>query len=360
MATAAEAAAGASATLAAPVAYSVPKDAANMTGAAILPSGTDLQRAAIATPVVGMQRFNTDSGNEEVYTGATLGWQNLAYSVTPATLVDVTIPTGASTLSPSYYCKNFTVTAGATLSCTGQGVYIRATGNVVINASTWTAVGVLGAGVTSIPGGAVIGVNGAGLGAGQIGLTTASKPYYVLAQLGGSSGASGITTSASPTNQQGGDAGGYIFIVADGNITLNGAVTMNCSGSAGGGSGNGGGGGGGSGGDIILASQKTITSPATVTFNVSGGAGSNGIFSSSHASGGGGGGGGWVILQSANLVDSSTKNLAGGAAGTDSGGAGTGGGGGGANAGAGGYGGYNITAATAGSAGVFTTGYVPV
>jgi hypothetical protein len=329
-----------------------------MTGAAILPSGTDLQRAAIATPVAGMQRFNTDSGFEEIYTGATLGWQNLAYSVAPATLVDVTIPTGASTLSPSYYCKNFTVTAGATLSCTGQGVYIRATGDVVINASTWTAVGVLGA--ASVVATTVLGESGSGLGAGQTGFGVASKSYYVLAQLGGSSGASGTSTSGASGNQKGGNAGGYIFIAADGNITLNGTVVMNCPGSPGGGSGNGGGGGGGSGGDIILVCQKTLTAPATVTFNVSGGAASNGVFSANPAGGGGGGGGGWIILQSANLVDSSTKNLAGGAGGTSTGASATNGGGGGANAGAGGGGSNSAASGTAGSSGVFTTGYVPV
>jgi hypothetical protein len=64
----------------------VPKDASGMTGAAILPSGTDAQRTAITTPVVGMQRYNTDSGYEEVYTGATLGWQKLAFVTSPSTL----------------------------------------------------------------------------------------------------------------------------------------------------------------------------------------------------------------------------------------------------------------------------------
>jgi len=360
IATLAEAAAGTDATRASTPETAVPKDASGMTGAAILPSGTLLQRPA--APVAGMQRFNTDTGNEEVYTGATLGWQNLAYSVAPATLVDVTIPTGASTLSPSYYCKNFTVTAGATLTCLSQGTYIRATGDVTINASTWTLVGVPGATQTAAV--LVLGSSGYGLGAGLAGSSGANgRPYYVIAQLGGSSGGSGTTTNAGTiVNQGGGYAGGYIVILADGDVTFNGTVAMNCPGGPGiSTSGFGGGGGGGSGGCIIISSQKTITTPASVTFDVSGGNGSNGINDGgADAAGGGGGGGGWVILQSANLVDSSVKNLAGGAAGLDSGGGALrAAGGGGSYAGAGGRPGSTSFTPGAGGSGVFALGYIP-
>jgi len=51
-------------------ATSVPKDAANMTGAAIIPSGTSAQRTAVATPIAGMHRFNTTQKFWEGYTGA--------------------------------------------------------------------------------------------------------------------------------------------------------------------------------------------------------------------------------------------------------------------------------------------------
>jgi hypothetical protein len=71
--------AGTSATLVSTPAFSVPKDAANMTGAAILPAGTDLQRAAIASPVAGMTRFNTTNTSLEFYDGAK--WVPLAPNV---------------------------------------------------------------------------------------------------------------------------------------------------------------------------------------------------------------------------------------------------------------------------------------
>jgi hypothetical protein len=56
-ATAGQAAAGTSTTTVSSPAYSVPKDAATMTGAAILPSGTTAQRPG--TPTAGMQRYNS-------------------------------------------------------------------------------------------------------------------------------------------------------------------------------------------------------------------------------------------------------------------------------------------------------------
>jgi hypothetical protein len=69
LATAAQAAAGTSNVVLSTPAFSVPKDAATMTGAAILPAGTDAQRAAIASPVAGMQRFNTTQNSMEYYDG---------------------------------------------------------------------------------------------------------------------------------------------------------------------------------------------------------------------------------------------------------------------------------------------------
>ncbi len=366
LATASDAATGTSATVLMTPQFAVPKDAANMTGAAILPSGTDAQRAAIATPVVGMQRYNTDSGFEEIYTGASLGWQKVAWQPVAASLSDVTL-SGVTSLAPAYLCNNFTVAAGSALTSTGQGVYIRAQGNVTINASTWTLMGQFGgqSEFNTIAGGQL----GAGLGAGQSSVLTPyinSKPYYVLAQLGGSSGASGVKADGSfaTANLPGGKAGGYIYIVADGNVTFNGVVLMNCSGEDAPSPAScvGGGGGGGSGGCIIICSPKTITCPASVTFDVSGGNGANGIFSGNQGGGGGGGGGGYVILQSSNLVDSSTKSLSGGLGGSSSGaGAATPGGGGGAYAGSGGANGYLAPVnGTNGAAGLFLTGFVPV
>jgi len=358
IATIAEAATGTDATRASTPETAVPKNAAGMTGAAILPSGTNAQRVAIATLVTGMQRFNTDTGFEEVYTGAILGWQSLAFntSISPAP-TDLTL-SGATSLDPSYLCKNLTVSAGATLTSTSQGVYIRATGDVTINASTWTFVGVAGAG-SFTSGGIVIPSPGFGLG-GSTGGTSLSRPYSTVAQLGGSSGGSG--TGNAGTNQPGGNAGGYMVIVADGNVTFNGIVTANCNGYApalAGGE-TGGGGAGGSGGCIILTTPKTLTIPATVTLNVAGGDGSNGVFAGNPGGGGGGGGGGWIILQSGNLVDSSTKTLTGGLAGVASGGGAVfGGQGGGSYAGQGGGPGLTGLPATNGGTGIFATGYYP-
>lgn len=319
-----------------------------MTGAAILPSGTDLQRAAIATPVVGMQRFNTTRGYEEIYTGATLGWQKLAYAPAPPSVPANVTLSGVTTLDPVYVCNDFTVSAGATL--TGStGCIVRATGNVVINASTWTLTGIPGQPpIPAVLASNYAGQNGAGYGAGQ--LVTAGVKYSPYAQIGGSSGGVGSANSGGTGTCGSGSAGGYLVIIAQGDITFNGTVVVDCAGgNAVTGGNSSGGGGGGSGGTIILQTPLTITTPATVTFNASGG---NGCTGGGGFNGGGGGSGGWVILQSGNLVDSSTKTLTGGIAGGGT--TGPVGGGGGGNAGNGGAGAAG-SAAGNGSAGIFLT-----
>ena len=321
----------------------VPKDASGMTGAAILPSGTLLQRPA--TPVAGMQRFNTDSGYEEVYTGATLGWQRLLFVTEPSPpLTDVTL-SGATSLNSSYVCNNFTVSAGATLTSTGTGVVVRARGNVTINASTWTLVGIRKSRVGGGPFPSnFYGEAGGGYGGG--GIPAAGVSYSPYAQLGGSVGGFGGAPTSGFVGTAG-NAGGYVVIIADGNITFNGVVAINCPGeNAGGGADSGC--GGGSGGTIIVQTPLTLTTPATVTFNVSGGNGAAGTA----GGGGGGGGGGWVILQAGNLVDSSTKTLTAGTGGA--GVPGSTGGGGGGNAGGGGISSASAAGA-AGTVGIFQT-----
>jgi hypothetical protein len=358
----AEAAAGVTTVKYSSPATSVPKDAANMTGAAILPSGTDAQRAAIATPTVGMQRFNTDSGFEEVYTGATVGWSNFAYVSKPSPLSNIVIPSGAQSLQGQYVCNDFTITAGATLSSAFSGVLIVAYGDVVINASTWnfSASGPLG-GASGITVGNILNSPGTGYGGGNGGPGIA---YLPVAQLGGSGGESGTRTSgANPATyaQWGGNGGGYIIIRSYGNITCSGVVTFNAAGGAGNRNSavSNGGGGGGSGGLVILQSDKTLTVPATVSIDVSGGAGAAGItYNAATSTGGGGGGGGWVILQSPNVVGTPTTNLAGGAAGTGTGTAVLGGAGG-SYAGAGGAAGTVTANGFAGSSGILTNGGSP-
>jgi hypothetical protein len=359
-ATLAEAAAGTLNTVFLSPQTGVPKDASGMTGAAILPSGTNLQRAAITTPVVGMQRFNTDSGNEEVYTGVTGGWKKLEWVATTNSLpANYTVPTGAQTLPAYLECNDFTVTSGATITPTtnGAGSIIVAYGNVTINASTWNYTGTGPRGPSVVPLSTIAPVGGTGYMV--VSMTTPGDggggvSYAPQAFLGGSAGG-GCGTIAGGNASSGGNGGGYIIIRCYGNITLTGTVTMNAKGGSSVVTGNGGAGGSGGGGGVInLHATGTLTTPSTVTFDVSGG---NASTSEPYAiSGCGGGGGGWVILESPNLVDSSVKVLTGGNGGPAGGsptyppigGAGS--------AGAGGnVGSANGVAGSAGGTGIFAT-----
>jgi hypothetical protein len=73
----AQAATGTSNTVANTPQTSVPKDASGMTGAALLPSGTNAQKPG--TPVTGMTRFNTDTDTLEVYNGT--DWKTVVTSI---------------------------------------------------------------------------------------------------------------------------------------------------------------------------------------------------------------------------------------------------------------------------------------
>lgn len=110
LATAAENAAGTDATKAVTPAFSVPKDAANMTGAAILPSGATGTRPG--TPTVGMTRVNTTTNSPETYvnsawspiqstqSGQFAGFRNLLingnYTINQRGYVSGTATTGAN------------------------------------------------------------------------------------------------------------------------------------------------------------------------------------------------------------------------------------------------------------------------
>jgi hypothetical protein len=329
----------------------VPKNASGMTGAAIIPSGTDAQRAAIAPLVVGMQRYNTTVNFEEVYTGAVTGWKKLAWYSTPAAS-DLTW-SGAVSANSVYIVNNFTVNAGTTVTPAGAGTYIYCLGTATINASTWNFEGKGGSGAGIIfanAGAFAFGGPGNGPSAG-IGPTEpafSTPPGYLV----GSGGGGGTCFSGGGAGP-GGDGGGYIYIQALGGITLSAGVTMNVFGTNGAaGTGNAGGSGGGSGGNIILQSDGPIATPAGVVFNAYGGNGGNGT---GGGDGAGGGGGGWIILESPLLTDASTKNLSGGLAGSRSGAGGNPGGGGGGGAGTGGLGGYaTYGTASNGSPGIYT------
>jgi hypothetical protein len=97
LADAAASQAGTSATLVSTPAFTVSKDAANMTGAAILPSGTTLQRAAIASPVAGMARFNTTNTSLEFYDGTK--WVPLAPNVPACSVYAATVQVLASAVA---------------------------------------------------------------------------------------------------------------------------------------------------------------------------------------------------------------------------------------------------------------------
>jgi len=330
--------AGTSATLVSTPAFSVPKDAANMTGAAILPSGTTGQQPGV--PVGGMLRMNTDYTPDylEVYNAELSAWKRLAYEPDIVSVTDYTATNG-STLPTAGLFRNITIPAGVTCNVPSS-CYLVATGTVTID-GTVNGVG------TGLPGarGAYANNNtgfgnpyfnlqgsfGQGIGTGN-NFNNAPLPgraYGFYTSLAGSSGSSG-DVFAEPGNQvagsQGGYAGGTFIIKCLGVIQVGASAVINMAGgnsiavTLGAGSwGASGGAGGGSGGLILLQSISSLTLAAGSTLNVSGGNGSNGVTTSGGASsisGGGGGGGGYIVLNSPSTSDSSTKVVNGGTGGS--------------------------------------------
>lgn len=366
--------AGSSATLVNTPAFSVPKDASGMTGAAILPSGTDLQRAAIASPVAGMTRFNTSYTPDslEVYDGA--NWKQFAYVDAPNPLpASLTYSASQALVAGVYVCNNLTVNAGVVLTTTSGPVVFQCYGDVIVNGSIISD----GAGGYGGPGSGPWGLNSlifiglSGFGFGSTGNTypLSSQPYGS----GGFSSTTQFSTGGADFTQSGGNGGGGIIIISKKTIFLGGSSILSA---------NGGnatqlvsptgtfyaqGSGAGAGGLIQLECSGDMTLAGTL--NVSGGNGSSGEaaggFVGGGARGGGGGGGGVIYVKSSSgaLTDTSTKSLVGGlggatlsitsAAGKGENGAGFGG--------AGGTGGRNTpagvgTAAQPGSAGIFIVG----
>jgi len=342
IATLAEAATGTDATRALTPSTGVPKDAATMTGAAILPSGTDAQRAAIATPVVGMTRFNTTSNYEEVYTGVAGGWQKLAYAApAPSGLSDLTLSNG-QVLPVSGTYNNITLPVGATVTTLAFS-NLTAFGTVTLSGT----IDVRNRGYiapTSLDGDTSR--DGQGPGAGGSGNSQggyANSFEFLI----GSSGASGTSGPGGGGGSSiGGRAAGGVKFVSYGSISVTSTFSFLGSGTAGSNSGDSGGGGGGSGGLFFLDSTS-ITLAAGATINVSGGNGSSGITS---GGGGGGGGGGWVVLNGASITNAATVVKNGGTAGSNAGSTWRSGGGG-SFAGSGGLGSLNGSAPSAGSSG---------
>ena len=366
IATLVEAAAGTNFLKALTPATGVPKDAATMTGAAILPGGTNAQRPA--TPTAGMLRWNTDTsstiGNRvEVYNTTYPAWQPLAYAVVPTVYPDYTV-TNSQILTGYIACKNFIVPAGVVGIIQGS-LFVEATGNITIDGTlTGGGTGISGAEAYSTvvyPGQNIYGGPGFGLGPGST--TTGGRAYSATVSLVGSGGAGGFLNSNNTTVAgslgTGGASGASLLARCEGTATISATGFIQLPG-------NPGvitdrtqptivtGPGGGSGGVCIIRAAGNVTNSGAI--DVSGGAGCG---PHGGGCGGGGGGGGIVILQSDFGTETTgTVTLTGGAGGV--GVAATIGGGGGAGCGGpGGDGGSGTPNGASGGAGVLYTGGSP-
>jgi hypothetical protein len=314
--------AGTSAFLASTPAFSVPKDASGMTGAAILPSGTNTQRAAITSLVSGMLRFNTSySPNSlESYDATDSKWRQVAYVTDVGTLTNL-IPTNGSYLPSVGIYNDIIINAGVTVYVDST-TYLVARNSIQVN-------GTINADYTGLPGASSRGSSpgtsqsasiGQGLG-GQTG-TYNFSPYTTGS--GGGAGADLAGTGTFAASGQGGYGGGCIVLKSLGSISIGSAGVLTANGSNAS-SGNftlgsdyaWSGSGGGSGGLILLQAEDSLTLSSGSQLSVKGGNGSNGVVSGvfTNAGGGGGGGGGYIVLNSPSLADSSTKFLLGGTGG---------------------------------------------
>jgi len=342
IATLAEAATGTDATRASTPETSVPKDASGMTGAALIPTGTTLQRP---TPVAGMLRMNTTLNPDslEVYDGTAAAWKQLAYETTTPAPPSLNITSNTSLSSGTY--ENVTIAVGVTVSVIGS-VKLTVLGNFTNNGTIQGngkgfAAGSIGGSQSGTNYVAWFGQPGQGPGGGPVS-PIASPPVLISPSLNaGSGGSSGVVQTFSPDGggQASGGAGGATFAVeCAGTITLSSTSVISMSGANGSGTGTGASqtisaGGGGSGGTVYL-SANTFNGQGTITAT-----GGNGGTSDNR---GGGGGGGYIIINGNTITDTSTKDVSGGAFGggaTASSGAG---------ASNGGAGGYSSTAATSG------------
>jgi hypothetical protein len=255
---------------------------ANGTGALLTPSGTTAQRPA--SPIVGMQRWNTTIGGMEVYIGTgSTGWQTIAST---AYSVDYLIAAGGGGGG------GFNSGAGG-----GAGGLITASGLSLSPGTSYTVT--IGAGGTSTP------TNG----------TNSSFSGYVA--IGGGLGASNSGGPTSPGS--GGSGGGANYNGGGGGLGTAGqgnnggsAVTgaSNYPGSGGGGAGAIGGNASGSvGGTGGVGLSSTIT--GTSVFYAGGGGGSTQVGGTGGAGGNGGGGAGSPATAS-NAGASGTVNTGGG------------------------------------------------
>jgi len=148
LATAAEAATGTDASKAITPATGVPKDAATMTGAALIPGGNDAARPG--TPVTGMFRYNSQSGTPvslEYYNGAAWSsvgsnWTVAGSNIAPTTATVLQFNSGYGSNATAYGCRawvNFNgVPASPTIAASGNvsSITKNSTGDYTLNFTT--------------------------------------------------------------------------------------------------------------------------------------------------------------------------------------------------------------------------------
>jgi hypothetical protein len=148
IATLAEAATGTNATLALTPSTGVPKDAATMTGAALIPGGNNAARPG--TPVTGMTRYNNQSGtpasmefyNGVAWSGFGSNWTVSGSDIAPTTATTLKFNSGYGSNATAYGCRawvNFNgVPASATIRGSGNvsSVTKNSTGNYTVNFTT--------------------------------------------------------------------------------------------------------------------------------------------------------------------------------------------------------------------------------
>jgi hypothetical protein len=133
IATSAEAVTGTDATLALTPSTGVPKDAATMTGAALIPGGNNAARPT--TTVTGMFRYNSQSGTPvslEYYDGAAWSavgsnWTVAGGNIAPTTATTLKFNSGYGSNATAYGCRAWVNFDGGYLT---PSATIRGSGNV--------------------------------------------------------------------------------------------------------------------------------------------------------------------------------------------------------------------------------------
>jgi hypothetical protein len=297
---------------------------ANGTGALLTPSGTTAQRPA--SPIVGMQRWNTTIGGMEVYVGNN-NWQTVAST---AYSVDYLVVAGGGGAG------NFNSGAGG-----GAGGMLTASAVSLSPGTTYTitigAGGTGGAMQSSIPaaGGSNSSISsvataiGGGFGGGNTGVTVGaaggSGGGSIYNQSSGGAGTAGQgfagagSTGSTPNFPGGGGGGagavgslGISGVAGNGGVglasTISGASVFYAGG--GGGStqsgGTGGTGGNGGGGSGSPATGTNTGAAGTVNTGGGGGAGGYGTGGNNTTGNGGSGGSGIVIIRYLGTVQRAT------------------------------------------------------